>query len=261
MRGRPRVSYTPGVSRSARPAVVLTRPRGRSLSLAKALRARGLKPVFAPLIRTVPPRSWAVLDKSLKRLKDFDAVAFASVTAVDAFFARARSVLGRAPARPHVVGAVGPATAAALAGRGWKADLIPEEGTGKGLGRAFCLARGATVLLPRAEKGRPELPRLLRRAGVRLTLATAYRTTADPAGTAALKAATKDGEACVTFASGSAVEAARKVLGKDRLRRVRAVAIGPTTADTLRANGVTSVAVAERPDPESLAAACERALR
>lgn len=241
-----------------RPAVVVTRPRGRASRLGKALAARGLRPVYAPLIKTVPPRSWAALDRALARWP-FDAVAFASAAAVDAFFARARRTLGRVPRRPFSVGAVGPATAAALAKHGWKADLIPEEGTGAGLGRAFCLARGATVLLPRAEKGRPELPRLLRRAGVRLTVATAYRTVADREGTAAFKKHVSNGVACVAFASGSAVEAARKCISIGRLRRMTAVAIGPSTAESLRKHGIEPV-VARRPDAESLADACVKAL-
>jgi uroporphyrinogen-III synthase len=241
--------------------VVVTRPRGRSASLAAALRARGLRPVFAPLIRTAPPRSWAALDGALRRLDGFDAVAFASAAAVESFFARARKVLGRSPRRPLVVGAVGPATAAALAARGWKADLIPEEGTGRGLGRAMCLARNARMLLPRAEKGRPELPRLLRKAGARLTVVTAYRTVGDVAGTAALKAALANGVNCVSFASGSAVDQARKAVGAARLRRVLAVAIGPSTEDALRANGVTPAATAKTPDASALAEACLKALR
>lgn len=242
-------------------AVVITRPRGRCASLATALRSRGLRPVFAPLIKTMPPRSWAALDSALRRLDGFDAVAFASAAAVEAFFTRARKVLGRAPRRPLVVGGVGPATAAALAARGWKADLIPEEGTGRGLGRAMCLARNARVLLPRAQKGRPELPRLLRKAGARLTVVTAYRTVADAAGAKALKAAVKNGATCVSFASGSAVEQARKTLGKARLRSLLAVAIGPSTQDALRAAGVASATMAKTPDAEALAEACARALR
>ncbi len=159
------------------------------------------------------------------------------------------------------MGAVGPATAAALAARGWKADLIPEEGTGRGLGRAMCLARNARVLLPRAEKGRPELPRLLRKAGARLTVVTAYRTVADVAGAAALRNALRNGVNCVSFASGSAVEQARKTLGTARLRRVLTVAIGPSTEDALRAHGVVPAATAKKPDAKALAEACAKALR
>lgn len=246
-----------------RPAavVVITRPRERSAGLGRALRARGLRPVYAPLIRVEPPRSWAALDAALRRFGDYDAAAFASASAVERFFARARSVLGRAPRRPRLVGAVGPATARALAARGWRADLIPEEGSGAGLGRALPLARGARVLLPRAEKGRPELPRLLRRAGARLTIAPAYRTVPDAGGARALRALAARGDACVSFASGSAVAAARKALGRSGLRRLLCVAIGPSTAEALRARGAAPAAVAERPDAASLAAACARALR
>lgn len=256
-----RLSYNAGVPKPAAPRVVVTRPRKRCARLGAALRARGLRPVYAPLIRTLPPRSWAPLDAALRRFDDFDAAAFASAAAVEQFFSRARRLLGRAPRRPLVVGAVGPATAAALAERGWRADLIPEEGTGGGLGRAMCLTRGAAVLLPRAEKGRPELPRLLRRAGARLTVVAVYRTVADPAGAAALKKALRGDAACVSFTSGSAVAAAAAALGKARLRRVLAVAIGPTTAQALRAHGAAPAAVALSPDANALADACRKALR
>lgn len=242
-----------------RPAVVVTRPRGRAAKLGAALLKRGLRPVFAPLIKQVPPRSWAALDRALGRWESFDGVAFASPSAVDFFFSRWRKSIGGRPRRPHVVGAVGPATAERLKGWGWNADLIPEEGTGAGLGRKFCLARGSTILLPRAEKGRPELPRLLKKAGVRLTIATAYRTVADKAGTAAFKKSILNGNTVVAFASGSAVEEARRCVGASRLRRIMAIAIGPSTADALMKHGITPL-IARHPDAESLADACKKAL-
>lgn len=243
---------------------MVTRPRARATALAAALRARGARVAFAPLIRTAPPRSTRALDAALRGLARYDAAAFASVTAVAAFFCRAKLVLGRAPARPRAVGAVGPATRAALAARGWRADATPEESTGAALARALKLRRGARVLIARAERGRPELPDALRRAGARVRLVSAYRTVPDAAGRRALKAALAAGADAVCFASGSAAASAVAALGRARasraLRLCAAVAVGPTTAAELRARGVRPAAVAAAPDAESFADAVVRAL-
>jgi uroporphyrinogen-III synthase len=243
--------------------VVVTRPRASAAGLAAALRARGARVVFAPLIRTAPPRSWRALDAALRGMSRFDAAVFASATAADALFARAR-VLGLRPRPPRVVAAVGPATARALTALGWRPTLVPADRRAEGLARALRLPRGARVLLPRAERGREALPRLLARAGARVTAATAYRTLADAAGRRTLRRALADGADAVLFASGSAAASAASALGSARARRVfrtrLAVAIGPTTAAALRAAGIRPV-VAARADAESLAAAAARALR
>ena len=243
--------------------MIVTRPKASSARLAAALRARGARVVFAPLIRTVPPRSWKRLDAALRGLSGYDAVVFASANAVAAFFDRAAAVLKAAPSAPATVAAVGPATAAASAARGWKASVVPEVRRAEGLARALRLPRGARVLIPRAERGRETLPRLLRDAGARVTIASAYRTLPDAAGRKALRSALADGADAACFASGSAAVAAASALGPARMRRAfracAAVAIGPVTADALRAVGVRAV-VARAAGDEELAAAAVRAL-
>lgn len=244
--------------------VVVTRPRASAAALAAELRRRGARPVFAPLIRTVPPRSWRALDAALRRLDSFDAAAFASANAVDAFFARAAKILKSRPKAPAVVAAVGPATAKTLAARGWHPSAVPEDSRAEGLARALRLKKGARVLLPRAEKGREALPRLLEKDGARVTLATAYRTLADHAGRRILRRALADGADAAVFASPSAVNSAAAALGAARFRRVfrtsAAVAIGPTTAAALRARGVKP-ATADGRGPAELAEAVARALK
>ncbi|HEX4048778.1 MAG TPA: uroporphyrinogen-III synthase, partial [Elusimicrobiota bacterium] len=115
--------------------VVLTRPRESSATLAAALDALGARVVFAPLIRTLPPRSWRDLDAAIRGLARFDAVVFASAKAVEAFFARAKALRAR-PARPRFVAAVGAATAGALAARGWRTAVVPDDARAEGLVRA-----------------------------------------------------------------------------------------------------------------------------
>lgn len=232
--------------------------------MAAALGALGAKVVFAPLIRTVPPRSWRDLDAALADLAGFDAVAFASVNAVEYFFARAKALRLR-PKRPRVVAVVGKATAKALAARGWKATVVPEDGRAEGLVRSMNLPRGARVLLPRAEHGLEFLPQRLAASGAVVMRATAYRTVPDPAGRRALRRALAAGADAACFASGSAVASAAAVFEDSSFRRAfadcAAVAIGPTTAAELTAHGVHPAAVATKPDVDSLAAAIVSALR
>ena len=238
-----------------RTIIVVTRPRALSTSLAAALRARGLRVVFAPLIKTAAPRSFRALDESLKDLARYDAVAFASANAVNAFFDRARAVLRGSPAAPPLTAAVGPATAKALARYGWKPSVVPEDSR---------LPKGSRVLLPRAERGREILGRLLRKAGMRVTQTTAYRTLADHDGRRALRQALAAGAHGVLFASPSAVKSAANALGRDRMKstfkKTAAVAIGSTTAAALRSYGVRPAAVSKRPDAESFALAAREAL-
>ena len=245
-------------------SVVVTRPRASSGPLAAALGALGARVVFAPLIRTLPPRSWRDLDASLADLSSFDAVAFASATAVEYFFARAKSLRLRLK-KPRVVAVVGKAPARALAVHGWKATVVPEDGRAEGLVRSMNLPRGARVLLPRAERGLEFLPQRLAASGAVVTRATAYRTVADAAGQRALRRALDSGADAACFASGSAVASAAALFETTSFRRAfqdcAVVAIGPTTAAELTAQGVHPAAVARKPEPESLAAAIVAALK
>jgi uroporphyrinogen-III synthase len=244
--------------------VVVTRVSGVSERLTGRLRALRAEVVVAPLIRVAPPRSWRRLDASLRRFARFDAVVFASANAVEAFFRRSSTILQNKPAAPRHVAVVGPATAAALKARGWRATTVAEVRRAEGLAAALRLPKGSRVLIPRAERGREALPRLLKAAGHRVTVVSAYRTTPDHAGRRVLRAALAGGADAVCFASGSAVESAAVALGPARLRRVfrrcAAVAIGPVTAEALRARGVKA-AVARSADDRALADAVVLALR
>jgi uroporphyrinogen III methyltransferase/synthase len=239
-------------------SVVITRPRAKSGGAAAALAARGARVIFAPLIRVVPPRSWKALDRALDNLRRYDAVAFTSVSAVDSFFLRCRKHLGRVPVSPRVLAAVGQATAKAVAAKGWRCSVIPEDARAAGLARALRVPRGSRVLIPRAERGLDTLPKSLRAAGSLVTVVPAYRTVPDEIGRRALRRALASGADAVTFASGSAA-----VLGAPdcALSGAAAVAIGPTTAAVLRSRGVIPAAIAKHPDPESFARAVVSALR
>lgn len=242
-----------------RRTVVITRPRLKSGGAAAALAAKGAHVTFAPLIRSVPPRSWKALDRAIKGLRRYDAVAFTSANAVDFFFLRCRKLLaGKKPVSPRVLAAVGPATAKAVCSYGWACTVVPEDARSAGLARVLRVPRGSRVLIPRAERGLDTLPRILRKMGALVDVPITYRTLKDPEGLRALQRALALGADAVTFASPSAAVLAVPLL---KLSGAAAIAIGPTTASALRAKGVLPAAVSERPDPESFARAVVKGLR
>jgi uroporphyrinogen-III synthase/uroporphyrinogen III methyltransferase/synthase len=226
-----------------RRTVVVTRSKGGEDALAARLRELGAEVRELPSIVFAPPADPGPLDAALRELARFDWVVFASATAVERTVARLGE-LGlpvAALARPSLA-AVGPATAECLARAVREPDLVPAEARGEAMAAALTpRVRGRRVLLPRPAEGRPELLDGLRAAGAEVAAVEAYRTVpAPPEAIRPLAGWLAAGEvAAVAFASPSAVRAVLAGLGADAglLRRVPLAAIGPTTADALRAEG------------------------
>ena len=161
----------------------MTRPRTQAGPLSKRLASLGAEVVPAPLIKTVPPASWAALEACLERLGSYDAAVFASAGAVDAFFGHARRRLVVPALAPAKVYAVGPATARALAAHGWRSQPLPEAFNGAALARRLGRVKGKRILIPRSAIGREDLPRLLKKGGALLDLPVVYSTLPDAPGT------------------------------------------------------------------------------
>jgi uroporphyrinogen-III synthase/uroporphyrinogen III methyltransferase/synthase len=233
-----------------RRTVVVTRGKGGEDALAARLRALGAEVREVPSIAFAPPADPGPLDAALRDLERFEWVVFASATAVERTVGRL-AVLGLGPASlsRRSLAAVGPATAEALARAVREPDLVPAEAKGEAMAAALApRVRGARVLLPRPAEGRPELLEGLRAAGAEVAAVEAYRTVAaPPEAIRPLAAWLAAGEvAAVAFASPSAVRAVVAGLGDGAvlLKRVPLAAIGPTTAEALRAEGL---AVAAQP--------------
>ena len=238
--------------------IIVTRPKESSGGAAAELERLGARVVVAPLIRVEPPRTWRPLDTALRNLCRYDAVVFASVNAVNFFFARLKKRGGPKARSPRIVAAVGRATAKAVAANGWRCTVIPDDARAAGLAKALRVPRGTSVLIPRAERGLNTLPRALRASGARVTVVAAYRTLPDDKGRRSLRQALASGADAVCFASGSA---AVQGASDCALAGAAAVAIGPTTAAALRSNRVLPAAVSKKPDPKSFARAVVAALR
>jgi hypothetical protein len=152
--------------------------------------------------------------------------------------------------------------------------------------RRVTLARNSTLALPLSSVHRrlSHLPDALRDAGVAFEELTVYRTlpltlnsievphsgTAEQCPELSVPAASEslapdaiadDGSATwLAFFSPSGVAAATEAFGAGRLLTCQRAAIGPTTAAALAAAHMHAHAVAERPAPDALRAAIERAI-
>lgn len=249
-----------------RRTVVVTRHAAGEDALGARLVELGARVRELPSIAFAPPADPAPLDAALRGLEGFDWVVFASATAVERTLARlgALGLPVSALTRPALA-AVGPATAARLAAAVRAPDLVPAAATGEAMAAALAPGlAGKRVLLPRPAEGRPELVDGLRAAGARLEAVEAYRTVAAPVESLRQLAAwVGAGEVdAVAFASPSAVSAVVGALGPEvtLLRGTLLAAIGPTTAEALRAAGLPPGAVPERHTGRDLAEAIARSL-
>ena len=135
------------------------------------------------------------------------------------------------------VAAVGPRTRVEAERVGLRVDLVPREYRGAALGRELVSFKPRRVVLARSAEAVPDLPRVLREAGVEVVEIPIYRVEEDMyrACVAAGFAATVD---YVVYTSPSIVETMAKaynalVINPAKLK-AKHVAIGPTTASAMR---------------------------
>src|SRR5207244_10814021 len=154
--------------------VLGTRPREQAGEFADLLAGYGARVLTMPTIAIVPPADWRPLDRAIGDLARYDWVIFTSVNGVRFFFERLRALgrdaraLGRAR-----FAAIGPRTAEALAGQGFKADVVPQQYQAEGVLEAFKKedVKGVRILIPRAEVARDLLPKELRVRGADVRVA------------------------------------------------------------------------------------------
>ncbi len=226
--------------------MAVTRGKQGEDRLAERLRALGAQVLDVPAIAAAPPdeATQAATDAVLRRLDDFEWVAFASGNAVEQTVSRLAALgLGTEALSRLRLAAVGPATAETLARAVRAPDLVPAEARGAALAAALApQVRGRRVLVPRAEDGRPELVDGLRAAGAQVAAPVVYRTVPAPADRLRpLGEALQRGEVdAVAFMSPSAVQSVVAALGPRAalLGRTVVAVIGPTTAEAAAAAGL-----------------------
>jgi uroporphyrinogen-III synthase len=232
--------------------VAVTRDEGPDGPLAGALRRRGLTPVCCAVVRESASPEPERLARAARALDRYDWLVAASARAVSAL--ASAGVPMSLPATLRTA-AVGSATAESLVAHGAQAPLTAPEAGAAALVEVLRDADawpGRRVLLPRAANGGPELGKALRHWGATVDEIAAYGTIERPREEilACWHAAAAD---AVVVASPSAARALVHAVGAASVRRLEPViAIGPTTAMALVAQGVAAV-VPPRADFESLA--------
>ncbi len=229
--------------------VIVTRPQTQVSGLKNLLEQQGAQVLEFSSIDILPPKSWTLLDRAVREIRNFDWVLFTSVHGVHFFMDRLKKSGKDARDLAGVkIAAVGTATGESLANAGIRPDFIPEKFTAAAMAaelkNKFSI-KESRFLLPRTDIAPQELCRDLEKAGARVTEVTAYRTV--KALDAKLKKTLRD---CllrkkidaVTFTSSSTVKNFFESLSKEmtaylKKKKVRMISIGPVTTGTLKYYG------------------------
>ena len=231
--------------------VVVTRSRSQASDLVRSLEEMGAAPVEFPTIRVVEPADgYEALDAAIDRIRadggpGYDWVLFTSVNGVEKFFERLDRDGDVRDLKGIRLGAIGPATAAALQRRGLRPDFVPPEYRAESVIEAMLQlgVEGSRVLIPRAREAREILPEKLAAAGARVEVVTAYETVLDDTGAEEMRDMLSAGEIdIITFTSSSTVKNFVTLLDGFDLSGLPAsvtiACIGPVTAGTARDLGL-----------------------
>jgi uroporphyrinogen III methyltransferase/synthase len=223
-------------------SVLVTRPSHQANELERPLVELGAEVIVAPVVEIRPPADQAAMDAALRRLGEYDLVAFTSVNGVRAFVRRCGELgidaraLGKAK-----IAAVGSATEQELTRNFLRPDIVPGKFTTQALAEAIIARsgwRGKKVLLARADIATPVLPDALKQAGADVDEVDFYSSArCESLPTAAIAAIQDRRLNWITFTSSSAVTNFMELLklsglSPDLLKEVRIAAIGPVTAET-----------------------------
>lgn len=216
--------------------VVVTRAREQASGLRARLERLGAEVVELPAIE---------IDPIAVTVPDLDAFAWLVLTSangVATLFDRGLVASGRdARALAGVrVAAIGPGTAAALADRGIRADLVPERFVAEALLDAFPppSGSGARVLLARAEQARDALPKGLEKKGYAVDVLATYRTVAATPDPDAVARVSRGDVDAITFTSSSTVTNLCDLLGTVPDPQPLVASIGPVTSKTALERGL-----------------------
>jgi uroporphyrinogen III methyltransferase / synthase len=244
--------------------VIVTRSGPRAHGLVDALQRAGAETIEVPLTEQVEAADGgAALRAAAAEVAQYGWVVLTSVNAVTRFMGSLRDARALGGAK---VAAVGPATAAALRQAGVEPDLVPAEHWAPGLIEVFPVAdptSGAVrVLFPCADQAPATIPEGLAQKGWDVRRVEAYRTVAVAAPEPGLLSRMAAADA-ITFTATSAAKAFVALRGADG-RPLPApplvVCIGPTTAASAEALGLTGVQMAHEASTEGIVDALIRHL-
>lgn len=245
--------------------IAVTRAEEQSGALIERLRGLGAEPLACPAIAIAPPADYARLDEAIGHLDEYDWLIVTSANGARALLDRMAELGQPIAALAHLsIGAIGPATAEALAERGLRAGFMPTSYVAESILEEIGDVAGRRILLPRADIAREKLAAVLRERGALVDDIAAYRTAPGPGARQLAERLADRALDAVTFSSSSTVRylldgmaeagidsaAARELLGE-----VAVVCIGPITAATAREHGLRVDVVARESTAEGLVAA------
>lgn len=254
-------------------SILVTREERPGESFERTLAGWGAEVRGVSLTVTTAPDDSEPLRRAARELSSYDWVVLTSGRAVLAMAAELRAQKLCLPppeelgGRPFF-GCVGPGTASALARElGREADLIPTRYDATTLAEALLAIEagrsGVRVLFPAADNARPQLPRLLREAGIDVTQVVAYQIRpAPPDPSLVVPPAGRPLWDAIVFTSGMAVdlflETARGQIGDAGARRMlsgHTAVLGLSAAEALRDAGIEPTIKVARATMEDLALA------
>ena len=234
--------------------VLITRSRTQSSRLRALLDEQGAESLELPSIEIAPLEDNSELDRILAQYgllpleTPFGTISkfwmiFSSTNAVDAVFARLDNYGQDSRVfADSTIGAIGPATATALARRGIRADFVPTTAVSETVVAELTDREwyGVPVLLPGADIGRDVVARGLADLGARIERVTAYRTVTPEDAAPNARQLLAQGVDVVTFTSSSTVRNLLNILEGDKslLEPSLIACIGPVTAGTARELGL-----------------------
>ena len=224
--------------------ILVTRSVQQAAALSQRFAALGATPVTFPVICFVPLPS-EPLKTAVSQLSQYDWLIFTSGNGVKYFFDMAGEALTGHDGSVTLpkVAAVGSATVRKLTKRGISVDFVPDTFTGQALALGVGELAGKRVLLPRAQRGRPEIVRLLNEQGATVDDIPLYETQTAVPDLAALDEL-KKGVDVITFTSPSSVRNLFKIVaslppGSFDMHQAVIACIGPSTAEEAEKNGLT----------------------
>ena len=247
--------------------IVVTRTREQASQLSRRLLELGAEVLEIPTIKIVPPDEKEDLKDAFGGLGEYDWVVFTSPNGVTAFFDYLIRAFDDIRALGNVrIAAVGPATAAKVKELNLRVDLMPEEALTKRIADAFTKfesIENLKILLARAEKANPELPRALEELGGIVDDVAVYKTVAETEDrNGAANELLETGADWVTFTSSSTVEHfhARFDLVKlvNRFPGLKLASIGPETSKAIVALGLKPTVEAKEHHIDGLVQALQK---
>lgn len=245
---QPRSGYAPLLGKT----IMVTRPRAQSEDITTQLEALGAAVIHCPTIEVVPPSSWAALDASIARIREYDWIVFTSANGALAFFRRLSETRseGVGVLAAHVVCAIGPATAHAVEAAGALAHVTASDSKAEGALTAIIEhvggeenVRGLRFLIPRARVAREILPAGLRSLGAHVDAVETYQTVkSDVQPEDIIRLFKESSIDAITFTSSSTVSNFAELAGltdlSDLLATTLVACIGPATAETAASHGL-----------------------